>query len=504
VTQPALQKREPAGGPIAVERLAAMLSGGPVLTLLLAVLFVNTWAPLLIRSFWVDEAGVYWMAHEGVVRSVQKTLIFPGQSILYSMIAALFCFDGTPLRDFLLRVPSLIGIGLAAYFIYRLGEGWIGRGTGLAAVILFVFHPDLVMIGYQARPYALAIAAVTGSCWAVCEWDRTRERRPLLWYLLASTLVFYLHYFFAFILAIQALYVMYVAFVSGRRERLWELVGTVCAIPVLSLPLVPHLRALVRERDTMPYLAAPSFQDLTDYLAPSTLIAGLLIAALICAQLLRATDRRKDESRPAFLLLIGAWWLVGPLLFFVVSRATPMTVFVPRYLAFTHPAQALVLAYLGYRVFGGGYSRVWAFLGVLLFAANPLIMTRWQKGNDELLPVIRMVRAEPNAPVFFPSLLQQSLFYDWRSGNQPDSYLFAPLVAYPITNPLLPIPARATDDAKSYVDDTISGRLAQAPEVVFVDKDDRWDYWIRERMARAGFHPTVQPAGHFKVFVFRK
>jgi hypothetical protein len=108
---------------------------------------------------------------------------FLGQSILYSMIAALFCFDGTPLRDFLLRVPSLIGMGLAAYFINRLGEGWIGRGAGLAGVILFVFHPDLTMIGYQARPYALAIAAVTGSCWALCEWDRTRERRPLLWYL---------------------------------------------------------------------------------------------------------------------------------------------------------------------------------------------------------------------------------------------------------------------------------------------------------------------------------
>ncbi|HTP31269.1 MAG TPA: hypothetical protein VMJ75_03785 [Candidatus Acidoferrales bacterium] len=488
-----------------VPRFLAAISGGPVFAVLLAALAVDVWMPLLFRSFWVDEAGTYWMVHEGVAQSIPKTLVFPGQSILYSIIAAFFCFDGSPLRDFLLRIPSVIGIVLAAYFLFRIGETWIGRGAGLAAVALFIFHPDLTLIGYQARPYALAIGAVTASCWSLLEWDRNRFRKHLVLYLLASLLVFYLHYFFAAILAVHAIYVAYVALLRGRITRIWELFCAWCAIPLLSLPLVPHLRSLMRERTTMPYLHAPSIRDLTDYLGPSELLAGLLIAAVVMAFLYPRPAAHAGERKPELMILILAWWLVGPLLFFMISRATPMTVFVPRYLAFTYPGQALALTYLGYLAFGARGARVWALAGVLAFAANPLILTRWKNGKDELLPIIRLVRARPNVPVFFPSLLQQSLFYDWRAGNRPDSYLFAPLVAYPISNPLLPMPVAPIEEAKVYLSGFIDSRLTAVPEVLFVDKDDRWADWLKDQMSRAGYRAAVEPpAGNFTLYVFRR
>jgi len=489
----------------ALPRFLAAISGGPVFALLLAALALDVWMPLLFRSFWVDEAGTYWMVHQGVAQSVPKTLVFPGQSILYSIVAALFCFDGSPLRDFLLRIPSVIGIALAAWFLFRIGEKWIGRGAGLAVVVLFIFHPDLTLIGYQARPYALAIGAVTASCWALLEWDRSRSRRHLAIYLLASLLVFYLHYFFAVVLAVHAVYVAYVVLVGGRRTRIWEVFCAWCAIPLLCLPLVPHLRSLVRERATMPYLHAPSIRDLTDYLGPSELLAGLLIAAVVMGFLYPRTAGTAREGKPELIVLIMGWWLIGPLLFFVISRATLMTVFVPRYLAFTYPGQALVLAYLGYRAFGASGARIWAMAGVLAFAANPLILTRWKQGPDELLPVIRMVRARPNVPVFFPSLLQQSLFYDWRAGNRPESYLFASLVAYPISNPLLPMPVAPIEEAKVYLSGLIDSRLTAVPEVLFVDKDDRWADWLKDRMSRAGYRAAVEPpAGNFTLYVFRR
>jgi hypothetical protein len=118
--------------------------------------------------------------------------------------------------------------------------------------------------------------------------------------------------------------------------------------------------------------------------------------------------------------------------------------------------------------------------------------------------MIQIVRSEPGAPVVFPSLLQESLFYDWRAGNRPESYLFAPLVAYPIPNRVVPLPVRPTDEAKAYIDHALQTDLAAAQEVLFVDKDDRWAQWIVERMGRAGFRSEVRPAGNFNVLAFRR
>ena len=118
--------------------------------------------------------------------------------------------------------------------------------------------------------------------------------------------------------------------------------------------------------------------------------------------------------------------------------------------------------------------------------------------------MIQIVRSEPDAPVFFPSLLQESLFYDWRAGNRPDSYLFAPLVAYPIPNRVVPLPVRLTEDGKAYIERALDAGLAAEQEVLFVDKDDRWGQWISDRMSRAGFHSETRTAGNFNVLIFRR
>src|SRR5581483_7355454 len=97
------------------------------------------WGPRLLRSFWVDEAGTWWMAHDGPILALQKTWHWPGQSLLYSMLASFFCLQAGPLREITLRIPSLIGMAIAGYFLYRMAEQAIGRGTGFVALVMFAF-----------------------------------------------------------------------------------------------------------------------------------------------------------------------------------------------------------------------------------------------------------------------------------------------------------------------------------------------------------------------------
>src|SRR3954469_2343483 len=112
---------------------------GRVFWLIIFLLLCLVLEPRLFRSFWVDEAGTFWMAHEGPIAAVQHTWHWPGQSILFAVISSFFTLQSGPLREFTLRIPALFGLLGAFYFVYRLAEAAIGKGSGSIAVALFAF-----------------------------------------------------------------------------------------------------------------------------------------------------------------------------------------------------------------------------------------------------------------------------------------------------------------------------------------------------------------------------
>lgn len=130
----------------------------------LAIIILLVWGPRLGRSFWVDEAGTWWMAHDGPIAAIQKTWHWPGQSLLYSVIASLFCLPSGPFREFVLRIPSLLGVGVACYFLYRLAEQAIGRGAGFITLVLFTLNQVIYYTGTEARPYGLALGSWRRGC----------------------------------------------------------------------------------------------------------------------------------------------------------------------------------------------------------------------------------------------------------------------------------------------------------------------------------------------------
>lgn len=470
------------------------------------VLMAAVWLPMVLRSFWVDEACTYWMVDEGLVRAIQKTWHYPGQSPLYAAIASLFCFNGSPVRDEILRIPSLIGVAIAAYFLYQLGEKRIARGAGVVATILFLLHPNVVAVGYQARPYGLAIAALIASCWALCKWEETRSRTYLFWFVLSSLLVIYLHYIFVFIFGVQGLYILYVFLIDHRRSRWFELACATFAIALLSVPLVRHIMLMVNQRAVLSFNEPPHLFELTEFLLSSVIVAGLVIVGYLLPKVYPNLTSQQIKMPSSTLFFLMSWWLVVPVLFFAISRFTHTRPFVLRYMVYTLPAQALLLAYAGIRLFGFVGARLWALLGVLIFAANPVVLIKVP--TNTLLPIIQFVRSKPADPVFFPSLLFESVFYDWRAGNQPDSWLMAPLTAYPVRNSVFPLPGAPTPDVKDYMNGIIDSKFGETREVVFVATTDRWkDFasdWVTQRMHLAGFQVALHKEGSFTAFVFTR
>jgi hypothetical protein len=497
-----------------LEHRLSSLAQSRVFWVALALLVGCLWIPRLLKSFWIDEAGSFWMAHEGPLTAIQKTWHWPGQSLLYAAIASLFALDHGPLREFLLRIPTLAGIAAAAYFVFRLAEAGLGRNAGIVAGIIFLFHPLTVDLGTQARPYGLAMGAVAASCCAIFQWVETRQRTWLLTYVVSSVLVVHLHYFFAIVFVAHAAYLLYVLAVERRFERWKELVVGVITIGVLILPLFPHARLLVQERNTLPFMPAPSFTELAESLASSVVVLGALSAALLLQFVLPNSLKQPQALRRSFFVLLFCWWVIAPVLFFAASTATPMKVFVPRYIASSVPAQALVLAYGGYSIFGGVTGRLWALIAVLLTSASPAAIRKaYKTGTEELMPFMRIIQAESTSqvppPVLFCSQLPESNFYNWRAGLRSDSYLYTAFVAYPMKNRLVPLPASLSDDAKRYVEQELQTDLAHVPEILFVDHEEfgfktTWNDWMIARMKQAGFEAAIQKPNSYWVIIFRR
>ncbi len=251
--------------------------------ILFSILVVLVWGPRLFRSFWVDEAGTFWMAHDGLVAAIQKTWHWPGQSILYSAIASFFCLNGGPLREFVLRIPSVLGVAAAGYFLYRLAEDAIGLGAGLVAVIILAFHPDIVPLATEARPYGLALGAVAASCWYLYRYVQTGLRKDLGAYVVASALIVYLQYLFAMIFCAQFVYLLYVFFTGRRMARWIEMLAAYLIIGLLCLPLLPHMRLLLHEAHTLPLAMSPAIVDLLDKLLAPYIAFGLFLRRFWCS-----------------------------------------------------------------------------------------------------------------------------------------------------------------------------------------------------------------------------
>lgn len=503
---------EPVDSSDVARRLRTWIGRPQSTWIIFSVLAALVWLPrLILRSFWVDEAGTFWMAHNGVIAAVQKTWHWPGQSVLYSAIASFFCLNSGPLREFVLRIPTLLGMVAAGYFLYRLAESAIGKGAGLPAVAIFAFVPTSIVLGTEARPYGLAVGAAAASTWFLYRYRETSSGKDLAKYIAASTLILYFHYFFAVVFCVHLAYLLHASLLARLPVRWTRIIGAWFAVGVLALPLLPHMLLIAREAHTFQYSRKPMVLELIGDVLPMLLAFGLFLSALLVQFLFPGMLRRAAPlTRPDTVLALMLW-LLGPVLLFALSLAVSGNFFFDRYFGYALLGQALVLAYAGWSVFESEAARVWVLLAAILSTASPLAMAAgFHSGQEDLAPMLNIIRTESSRgnlpPVFFSSPLPESNFLNWKAGVAK-TYLYAPFVAYPIPNRVLPLPYLPAEDAKQYISNTIESQLTHTREVIFATHRANfsvWVPWMMARMQQAGFTGQVEQPNSYTVLIFRR
>jgi 4-amino-4-deoxy-L-arabinose transferase-like glycosyltransferase len=274
-------------------------------------------ATLRTQSIWFDEAATWDLVRQPfgqMLRQLPKGESTPPLFYVLEWGWTRAFGDGAAGLRSLSALAGLLTVPVA-YAIGRRAAGSRSR-AGLAAAALVAVNPLLVWFSQEARSYALATLLSAVALLLLLRAQEDRRGRVLVAWGLVAALALATHYFAAFVLAPQALWLLW------RHPRRRDAIAAVGALAAVGLALLPLLLAQAGN----PYdIAGTSLalrlvevpkQFLLGYRGPLALPLGLLGAVLVGGGAWLLARRTPPTARRGGLALaaIAAVGVAFPLL----------------------------------------------------------------------------------------------------------------------------------------------------------------------------------------------
>lgn len=276
-------------------------------------------------------------------------------------------FTVFPATEFWSRFSSCLAVGGAAGGVVVLGRQFGNRTVSVCAGVLFAMLPRITWAGIEARSYSWStLAAVWLTVLLICA---IRRDRAALWALYAGLLIFSTVLNVYVVLMVIPHLVAVAMLATHRRTRLRWTVVTMTAVLVV-VPFLLWCRSQSFQVGWISSLGWHTFAEVAmeQYFDHSVAFA-VLAAIVLCAPLLVRRLRPIDGDTRR-LVTIAAVWVIAPTAALLVYSAVAQPLYYPRYLCFTSPAIALMLAVCVVAV-ARGRERITAVLAVFAVAATP-------------------------------------------------------------------------------------------------------------------------------------
>ncbi|RLP73671.1 hypothetical protein D9V32_14170 [Mycetocola tolaasinivorans] len=331
----------------------------PVLALLgliaVAISVTGSWIP----SLWGDEAASIMSAQRdwGSLWAMLGT-VDAVHGLYYAFLHLwIDIFGASP---FSVRLPSALAVGGAAILLARLATLLAGRGVGVVAALLFATVPRVTYYGTETRAYAFTMLLVIWLLLVLVRLVARREPRVLPWLGFAVLFALSSVVFIYTVLFVVVFAVIVIAMRPGLsivlRAALWSALGAILAVPVVIYAYLEREQvAFLHSRDGLTMSAlfeTPWFsQQLPALIGWALIVIGLVLAVVawllrrssgVRARALRDLYRPEDAALPGVLTVALPWLVVPSVLLALGTTVTPL--YSPRYLAFTAPAIALLMA----------------------------------------------------------------------------------------------------------------------------------------------------------------
>jgi hypothetical protein len=447
----------------------------------------------MASSFWVDEMATCFVVRHGAADASLRAAPQVAASIYYVLPRVADRLFGY--SEWAYRLPSLLALGLALFFIARIAGRLIHPGAAWFAIFCCLAFRAFDYQAADARPYALGACVVCASLWLLLRWLDTGRWRDAALFAAAAALVCHVH------LILSPMYLVFGLIAGVRLARrntpaTWRQAAPVFAVQAASAGTVLlQAVALFREAGAHVIVAQPSAGDLSGALKLG------FVTTVCAASAALAKCRGWHAARPAAgaFLFVFSWWLLHPLSLFAFSHVTGMSVFVTRYLAVALPGAALAATAAAALFLP---AEKWRPCALALGAGVLLFMGEWGRvwpahHNSNWRAAAQMLNqaALPaGVPVLCPSPFIEARPPVWRAGYPIESFLYSHLLVYRIPGRLYPFPYERSPEAEAAAQQLWRQTLSSAPAFVLYGIGPaamRWRDWLRARSETAGWHDRL-------------
>jgi len=273
------------------------------------------------QSLWGDEAFSAILSMKPVTDII--TIIIHDTSPPLFNLTEHFWFKIFGSSEIAIRVLVFIYFLIAVFFVYKIGEYFWGKKTGLIAAALTFLNVFLFAYGFEGRMYSLLLATVTASFYFFIKKDWLK-------YVIATTLALYSHHFAIFAVFVQGLWFLK-EFFCGKRKDAISILKSFVIIGLLYSPWLYPLYLQTKMVGGGFWLGQPGIKEL-----------GILLLAYLNISLILLALRRWNKNLNQSTLL-AAWFLVPIIVVWLISQKF-QSIFFDRYLVYTIPAAMLLAA----------------------------------------------------------------------------------------------------------------------------------------------------------------
>jgi hypothetical protein len=445
-----------------------------------AVIVVHVWFALITSSLWLDETGTWWIVKDGWREAAQRATAWTGVSPLYYLIAwgSSKIFG---LSEWSLRIPSLIALSAAIYFLYRIAERIYDRSGAMVAALVFLCMA--CFWGVDARPYALGMLGLTASTWGLIRWVEDPRFSASILYIASAALVIHANCILGLGLVAAGVYA--IVSVCPNRVRLAQLCGLFVGVGILCLPLIPAMRALYGEYPSHTITSAPNPLDVLKAFVPGSLAGASVLAGSMLALLFgKQFSQPKCSLRQA--LLIGLWAFLPPIVLLLLPVVSDLHLFVERYYSSAYPGQALLLGGLVSSFRQGTVRRALLItMTTMTILLQSEIAFRYH-GNEDWRGAMHFIAHDIaiDKPVLFVGPFAEATDFKAIERTDLKDILFAPEAVYGRPGRTIHLPH--VFDAEFPELDRIVRALRGSREFYFLnDKpDDKYLVWLSARLGR--------------------
>jgi mannosyltransferase len=315
-------------------------------------------------SLWFDEAATISASTRSVPELWRLIHNIDAVHGLY-YLAMHGWFSIVPETEFWSRLSSCLAVGIAAAGVVVVGKQFSTRTVAVCAGVGFAILPRITWAGIEARSYALTAAAAV---WlTVLVIAAARRNAAAVWPLYGLVLVVstLLNVFVVLMVLVHAVVVPVVA--KKRAAVAWWAATSAVALLAVAPFLVFCRTQIAQVRWISPVGPGTVVEIVQEQYFDHSVAFALLVAVTFAAAM---AVRRTWDNANRQLAWIALAWIGLPTAVLVLYSVVAQPIYYPRYLCYTSPAMALLIAVCIVALFRTR-ERVTAVVAAFALAATP-------------------------------------------------------------------------------------------------------------------------------------